>query len=123
LQLNCFIALTDAFAQTFNIEYFDFSARVLNHSSFLQSARHSGYPATGYRQLDARTAFFYYVTGITPAMAMRVTGIGSHYLLNMLFADKNYYDGSKTYKVTLPEGIPEANFWSHGLRQPDTFYA
>ena len=38
------------------------------------------FPPTGYRQLDARTAFFYYVTGITPAMAMRVTGIGSQYL-------------------------------------------
>ena len=38
------------------------------------------FPATGYRQLDARTAFFYYVTGITPAMAMRVPGIGSQYL-------------------------------------------
>jgi hypothetical protein len=30
-------------------------------------------------------------------------------------ADKNYYDGSKTYKVTLPKGIPEANFWSFTL--------
>jgi hypothetical protein len=30
------------------------------------------YPPTGYRQLDARTAFFYHVTGITPAMAMRL---------------------------------------------------
>ncbi|ABY28688.1 DUF1254 domain-containing protein [Methylorubrum extorquens] len=70
------------------------------------------FPATGYRQLDARTAFFYYVTGITPAMAMRVTGIGSQYLLNMLDADKNYFDGSKTYRVTLPKEIPEENFWS-----------
>ena len=70
------------------------------------------FPATGYRQLDARTAFFYYVTGITPAMAMRVPGIGSQYLMNMLDADKNYFDGSKTYKVTLPKGIPEGRFWS-----------
>jgi len=70
------------------------------------------FPPTGYRQLDARTAFFYYVTGITPAMAMRVTGIGSQYLINMLDADKNYFDGSKTYRVTLPKDIPESNFWS-----------
>ncbi len=27
-------------------------------------------------------------------------------------ADKNYFDGAKTYKVTLPKDIPEANFWS-----------
>ena len=32
-------------------------------------------------QLDARTNFFYGVTGITPGMAMRLTGIGSQYLL------------------------------------------
>jgi hypothetical protein len=70
------------------------------------------HPPTGCRQLDARTAFFYYVTGITPAMAMRLPGIGSQYLLAMLDADKNYFDGAKTYKCTLPKGIPEANFWS-----------
>jgi hypothetical protein len=73
------------------------------------------FPPTGYRQLDARTAFFYYVTGITPAMAMRLPGIGSQYLINMLDADKNYFDGAKTYKCTLPKGIPEANFWSFTL--------
>ena len=27
-------------------------------------------------------------------------------------ADKQYFDGAKTYKVTLPKDIPEANFWS-----------
>jgi hypothetical protein len=73
------------------------------------------YPATGYRTMDARTNFFYGVTGITPGMAMRLTGIGSQYLFNMMDADKNYFDGAKTYKVTLPKGIPEANFWSFTL--------
>ena len=43
---------------------------------------------------------------------MRLTGIGSQYLLAMTDADKNYFDGAKTYKVTLPKDIPEANFWS-----------
>ncbi|WP_417768059.1 DUF1254 domain-containing protein [Stappia sp.] len=70
------------------------------------------YPPTGYRQMDARTAFFYGVTGITPAMAMRLTGVGSQYLIAAKDADRNYFDGSKTYKVTLPKGIPEENFWS-----------
>jgi hypothetical protein len=70
------------------------------------------FPPTGYRTMDARTNFFYGVTGITPAMAMRLPGIGSQYLLAMLDADKNAFDGAKTYKVTLPKGIPEANFWS-----------
>ena len=38
------------------------------------------YPATGVRALNARTAFFYGITGITPAMCMRLTGLGSRYL-------------------------------------------
>jgi len=70
------------------------------------------FPPTGYRTMDARTNFFYGVTGITPAMAMRVPGIGSQYLLAVTDANRNPFDGAKTYKVTLPKGIPEANFWS-----------
>ena len=73
------------------------------------------FPTTGYRQLDARTAFFYGVTGITPAMAMRLPGIGSTYLWTMLDSDGNYFDGAKTYKVTLPKGIPAEKFWSFTL--------
>jgi hypothetical protein len=78
------------------------------------------FPPTGYRQLDARTSFFYGVTGITPAMAMRVAGIGSQYLFATVDADKNYFDGGKAYKVTLPKGIPEANFWSLTLYDNQT---
>lgn len=70
------------------------------------------FPATGYRTMDARSNFFYAVTGITPGMAMRLTGIGSTYLWTTLDADKHYFDGAKTYKVTLPKDIPQANFWS-----------
>ena len=78
------------------------------------------FPATGYRTMDARTSFFYGVTGITPAMAMRLPGIGSQYLLAMLDADKNHFDGAKTYKVTLPKGIPAGELLVvHCLRQHD----
>jgi hypothetical protein len=73
------------------------------------------FPPTGYRQLDARTSFFYGVTGITPAMAMRVPGVGSTYLWTMVDANKQPFDGAKTYKVTLPKDIPQANFWSFTL--------
>jgi hypothetical protein len=70
------------------------------------------FPATGYRLLDSRTGFFYGVTGITPGMAMRVPGIGSQYLWTLVDANKQPFDGGKTYKVTLPKDIPYANFWS-----------
>lgn len=70
------------------------------------------FPPTGYRTMDGRTAFFYGVTGITPAMAMRLTGIGSQYLMAVVDADKNHFDGSQTYKVTLPKNVPAEKFWS-----------
>jgi len=70
------------------------------------------FPATGYRTLDIRSMFFYGVTGITPAMSMRLPGIGSQYLWATLDSNKRYLDGGKSYKVTLPKGIPEAKFWS-----------
>ena len=73
------------------------------------------FPTTGYRQLDARQAFFYGVTGITPAMAMRLPGIGSTYLWTMVDSQQNYFDGTKTYRVTLPKNIPAEKFWSFTL--------
>jgi hypothetical protein len=78
------------------------------------------FPPTGYRTLNARTAFFYGITGITPAMSMRVPGIGSQYLFASLDADKRPFDGARTYKVTLPKGIPQANFWSLTLYDNQT---
>lgn len=70
------------------------------------------YPPTGYRTLDARFGFFSVATGVTPAMIMRLTDVGSQYLIAAVDSDKNYFDGAKTYKVTLPPNIPENNFWS-----------
>jgi hypothetical protein len=69
-------------------------------------------PPTGARTLNSRTAMFFAYTGITPAMIMRLTGIGSQYLVNMSDSDGNYFDGAKTYKVTLPKDIPAEKFWS-----------
>ena len=66
----------------------------------------------GARLLDARTMFFYNATGVTPAMALQMVGKGSQYALAFVDADKNYLDGSKTYKLTLPPNVPAAEFWS-----------
>ncbi len=70
------------------------------------------FPPTGYRTLDARTAMFYYATGITPAMIMRLTDIGSQYLGALVDSNGEYFDGAKTYKVTLPPNVPARAFWS-----------
>ena len=70
------------------------------------------YPPTGARTLDSRTAFYYAYTLDSPAMIMRIPEVGSQYLMSFLDADGKPFDGAKTYKVTLPKGIPAAAFWS-----------
>jgi hypothetical protein len=70
------------------------------------------YPKVGHRRLASRFSFFHWATGITPAMCMRITGVGSQYLMSTMDSDKNVFDGAKNYKLTLPPNIPQANFWS-----------
>jgi len=64
------------------------------------------------RLLDARMMFFYYATGITPAMTESKPGTGSAYAITMHDGTGSYLNGSRTYKVTLPGPIPAKNFWS-----------
>lgn len=64
------------------------------------------------RLLDARTMFFYYATGITPAMAMAQVGSGSAYAAATRDAKGDPLDGGKTYKITLPAPVPARQFWS-----------
>jgi hypothetical protein len=70
------------------------------------------YETDGARKLAARTSFFYLATGITPAMCMRLTGIGSQYLAGAVDSEGNALNGSNTYKLTLPDNIPQKRFWS-----------
>jgi hypothetical protein len=69
-------------------------------------------PSDGARKLNARTAFFYAYTGITPAMCMYLTGIGSQYVFASRGGDGKYLDGGRSYRLTLPPDIPESRFWS-----------
>ena len=69
-------------------------------------------PATGVKAAHARTAFFYGFTGITPAMCMRLTGLGSQYIMLYKDSDGNHLDGAMNYQVNLPPDIPAARFWS-----------
>ena len=47
-------------------------------------------------------------TGITPAMCMRLTGIGSQYICRQRDADGEPLDGAQTYRITLPAGHPRS---------------
>jgi hypothetical protein len=66
----------------------------------------------GVRNLDARTMFHYYATGITPAMALKMVGIGSQYAAAFVDSEGKPLNGSKTYKIHLPPNIPAKDFWS-----------
>jgi hypothetical protein len=70
------------------------------------------FPNTGARQLHSRTSMFYTATCITPAMCMRLTNVGSQYLVANVDTHGDPFDGARTYRVRLPKDIPAARFWS-----------
>ncbi|GAF48837.1 DUF1254 domain-containing protein [Rhodococcus wratislaviensis] len=78
------------------------------------------FPPGGAKKLNVRTLFFFGYTGISPAMCMRLTGIGSQYLVAFRDTDDAYFDGAKTYKMSLPPDIPAARFWSITLYDNQT---
>ena len=64
------------------------------------------------RMLDARTMFFYAYTGVTPAMVIKMVGVGSQYAIAALDSENNYLDGGKNYKLNVTADPPAKNFRS-----------
>ena len=52
----------------------------------------------GVRDLDGRVHFIYYATGVTPAMALKIVGLGSQYAAAATDSEGKPLDGSKTCK-------------------------
>lgn len=73
-----------------------------------------GYDFTtnGVLNLDAYSFFYFYATGVTPAMEAKMVGQGSQYAAAFIDSKGNPLDGAKNYKLHLPTNIPAKNFWS-----------
>ncbi len=74
----------------------------------------------GGRYLDARTLFFYAATVNTPAMVMKMVGLGSQYAITTQDSEGNIFDGAKTYKLNIPANVPAKDFWSVVVYDPQT---
>ena len=69
---------------------------------------------------DARVFFHYPYTAVTPAMSTPHEGKGSDYGIAFVDANKQAFDGAKTYKLHLPANVPVNNFWAVTLYDPQT---
>jgi hypothetical protein len=74
----------------------------------------------GARNIDARTLFFYSATVNTPAMAMKMVGVGSQYGFCAVDNGGQYLDGAKNYKLRIPGDAPAKDFWSVVVYDPQT---
>ncbi|WP_424929343.1 DUF1254 domain-containing protein [Amaricoccus tamworthensis] len=74
----------------------------------------------GITRQDFRSAFHFYATGISPAMALKVVGKGSQYAFTYRDANGDALDGGRSYKMTVPANPPAEKFWSFTLYDNQT---
>jgi hypothetical protein len=74
----------------------------------------------GVLNFDARTFLFFCGQGVSPAMGMKMVGLGSQYATTERDTAGQYLDGAKTYRLHLPAGIPAKDFWSVLVYDPQT---
>jgi hypothetical protein len=65
-----------------------------------------------YRDTYARDKWFFQAIAASPAMFRRGAGAGSLYWLGLRDKTGAYLDGTKTYKLTVPQPVPGKLFWS-----------
>ena len=62
--------------------------------------------------VEARDRWFSQAVGASPKMFLRTAGAGSLYWLGLRDKDGAYLDGGKTYKLSVPQPVPQKLFWS-----------
>ena len=103
----------------------DATARTLTYRSRIPEAFY--YPNSTWRQwlggykfekqpgvayLDAAAFFYFYATGVTPAMEAKMVGQGSQYAVGIVDSQGNPLDGAKTYQLHVLPNAPAKDFWS-----------
>jgi hypothetical protein len=73
-----------------------------------------------YADLYARDKWFYQAIGASPAMFKRDPTAGSLYWLGLRESTGATLDGGKTYKLTVPQPVPDKLFWSVTVYDTDT---
>ena len=66
----------------------------------------------GVLDLDARTLYFCITDQISPAMWVKMVGVGSQYAVADHDSEGRYLDGGRSYRLHLPPDIPAKDFWS-----------
>ena len=79
-----------------------------------------GFSPGGILDLDARTLYCYATQGVSPAMSVKMVGVGSQYAYAEHDADGRYLDGGKTYRLHLPADAPVKEFWAVTIYDPQT---
>ena len=69
---------------------------------------------------DARAMYYYFGLGISPAMTVKMVGLGSQYAMAAHDAAGAYLDGGQSYRLHLPPNIPAKDFWSLLVYDPQT---